>query len=82
MEDLKSFYFDLAVSGSANVLDTLLKWAPQDRVLYGSDFPFAGGLEEYFDAALEKYSMESSLREMHCRHNALALFPRLGSLPL
>ncbi|KAL8898071.1 MAG: hypothetical protein Q9207_006887 [Kuettlingeria erythrocarpa] len=28
LEDLKSFYFDLAISGSANVLDTLLEWAP------------------------------------------------------
>ncbi|KAL8826089.1 MAG: hypothetical protein Q9170_007541 [Blastenia crenularia] len=77
MEDLKSFYFDLAISGSPNVLDTLLKWAPRDRILYGSDFPFAGGLEEYFDTALEGYDMDTKLRDMVFRENALTLYPRL-----
>jgi hypothetical protein len=33
VEDAKSFYFDVALSGSANVLDTLLKWAPKERIL-------------------------------------------------
>ncbi|KAL9598999.1 MAG: hypothetical protein Q9219_004113 [cf. Caloplaca sp. 3 TL-2023] len=80
MEDLKSFYFDLAISGSANVLDSLLKWAPQDRVLYGSDFPFASGVEEYFDSALEGYDMDDTSKELYCRNNALALFPRLRVL--
>ncbi|KAI4150860.1 MAG: hypothetical protein L6R39_002140 [Caloplaca ligustica] len=77
-EDLKSFYFDLAISGSSNVLDTLLKWAPQDRILYGSDFPFAGGVEESFDAALEGYDMDDDLREKCYQGNALALFPHSG----
>lgn len=81
MEDIKTFYFDLAISGSANVLDTLLKWAPQDRILYGSDFPFAGGVEESFDSALEGYDMDDKLRGMRYRENALTLFPRLRSLP-
>ena len=38
-EAAKSFYFDVALSGSANFLNSLLKWAPKERVLYGSDFP-------------------------------------------
>ena len=79
MEDLKSFYFDLALSGSANVLNTLLQWAPQDRILYGSDFPFAGGLEEHFDTGLEGYGMDSSSKDMCCRQNAMTLFPWLAS---
>ncbi|KAI4128673.1 MAG: hypothetical protein LQ338_002619 [Usnochroma carphineum] len=79
IEDLKTFYFDLALSGSANVLDTLLKWAPHERILYGSDFPFAGGVEESFDTALESYGMGDNLRAMCYRDNALCLFPRLRS---
>ncbi|KAI4179474.1 MAG: hypothetical protein LQ346_007183 [Caloplaca aetnensis] len=79
LEDLKSFYFDLAISGSANVLDTLLKWAPQDHILYGSDFPFAGGVEKSSDTALEGYEMNDQLRRMIYRENALRLFPRLRS---
>lgn len=80
MEDLKSFYFDSAISGSANVLDTLLNWAPRDHLLYGSDFPFAGGLEGYFDSALEDYQMASDVRALYYRENALTLFPRLRAL--
>ncbi|KAL9030655.1 MAG: hypothetical protein Q9196_001242 [Gyalolechia fulgens] len=80
MEDLKSFYFDSAISGSANVLDSLLNWAPRDRLLYGTDFPFAGGLEEYFDTALEDYDMDTKLRGLYYRDNALNLFPRLRAL--
>ncbi len=79
LEDLKSFYFDLAISGSANVLDTLLNWAPQDHILYGSDFPFAGGVEKSSDTALEGYEMTDGLRRMIYTENALKLFPRLRS---
>lgn len=79
LEDIKSFYFDLAISGSANVLDTLLKWAPHDRILYGSDFPFAGGVEKSSDKALEGYEMDDQLRGMIYQDNALRLFPRLRS---
>ncbi|KAL8670614.1 MAG: hypothetical protein Q9168_004863 [Polycauliona sp. 1 TL-2023] len=78
MEDLKSFYFDLALGGSPTVLDLLLNWAPRDHVLYGSDFPFAGGAADRFDAALEDYSMDDQVRRMCYQANAAAaLFPRL-----
>ncbi|KAL8919580.1 MAG: hypothetical protein Q9208_006697 [Pyrenodesmia sp. 3 TL-2023] len=79
LKHLKSFYFDLAISGSANVLDTLLKWVPHDRILYGSDFPFAGGVERSSDKALEGYEMDDQLRRMIYRENALRLFPRMRS---
>ncbi|KAL8777971.1 MAG: hypothetical protein Q9213_007623 [Squamulea squamosa] len=76
-EDLKSFYFDLALGGSPTVLDLLLKWAPHDHILYGSDFPFGGSATERFDATLESYDMDGGLREMCYQANALDLFPRL-----
>ncbi len=79
VEDLKSFYIDLALSGSPNILDCLLKWAPHHHILWGSDFPHATAEAEYFDSTLEKYEMDSQLRKMCYRDNALALFPRLRS---
>ena len=79
MDDVRSFYFDLALGGSANILDSLLKWAPQDHVLYGSDFPFASGGTDYFNQALEAYKMEPGLRNKYYKENAVKLFPRLRS---
>ena len=76
--DAKSFYFDVALSGSGNVLDSLLKWAPADRVLYGSDFPYATVEVEWSDRALDGYDMEKGLRGMIYKENALGLFPRLA----
>ena len=40
-DDIKSFYFDLALSGHDNSLNTLLRFVPHDHVLFGSDFPYA-----------------------------------------
>ena len=78
MEDAKSFYFDTALAGTANVLDTLLKFAPRDRILFGSDFPYApNSTIEYFTAKLDEYDMSGDLRQDICRRNALELFPRL-----
>lgn len=79
MEDAKSFYFDLALGGSSNVLDTLLRWAPRDHILYGSDFPYAGDEAEYFDGCLHSYAMDGELRRKCYRENALKLFSRLSS---
>ena len=76
-EDAKSFCFDVALSGSANVLDSLLKWAPMERELYGSDFPYAKIEAEWSDRALQKYEMEVGMRKAIYRENALKLFPRL-----
>ncbi|KAL8770524.1 MAG: hypothetical protein Q9209_003780 [Squamulea sp. 1 TL-2023] len=76
-KDLKSFYFDLALGGSSTVLDLLLKWAPHNHILYGSDFPFGGSATECFDATLDSYNMDGQVREMCYQTNALNLFPRL-----
>ena len=77
IDDAKSFYFDLALGGSANVLDSLLRWAPKDKILFGSDFPYASQELEYFTGCLEEYEMKDEIRAKCYRENALALFPRL-----
>lgn len=77
MRDAKSFYFDLALAGTANVLDSLLKWAPGGHVLYGSDYPFALGEAEFNTANMEEYEMEAGDRERYYAGNCLDLLPRL-----
>jgi len=82
IDDFSSFYFDTALSSSAAALPTLLAFAKPGHITFGSDFPFApvevGGL---FAAGLETYAMDADTRTGINRTNALALFPRLGSVP-
>lgn len=78
LQDAKSFYFDLALAGTGNVLDMLLKWAPRERLLFGSDFPYATVEAEYCTRSLEEYEIEAGDREMYYVGNARRLFPRLG----
>ena len=77
MEDAKSFYFDLALAGTANVLDSLQKWAPAEHILYGSDYPYATVEAEYNTRKLEEYNLLAKDRDMYYSGNALKLFPRL-----
>ena len=79
MEDAKSFYFDTALSGTANILDTFLKWAPPDRILFGSDSPYATLEAEWNTKSLGEYSMKEKLRQDIYRDNALKLIPRFGA---
>ena len=74
----KSFYFDLALCGTANVLDTLKNWAPSDRVLYGSDYPYATVEAEYNTEMLSSYDLEDDLRRKYYTENGLKLFRRLN----
>ena len=78
MENAKSFYFDLALAGTANVLDSLLKWAPAQHILYGSDYPYATVEAEYNTRKLEEYNLLAENRKMYYSENALELFPRLN----
>lgn len=78
VDDAKSFYFDTALASTANILDSLLKWAPKEQILFGSDFPFAfNETIEFYTEKLEDYEMDDQARQMLYRNNALELFPRL-----
>jgi len=79
IEDAKSFYFDTALGGTPNILDTLLKWAPADRILFGSDSPYATIEAEWNTKAMDEYPMEEEMRQKIYRDNALRLFPRLSA---
>ena len=80
VQDAKSFYFDLALAGTSNVLDMLLKWAPRERLLFGSDAPYATAEAEYCTRSLEEYGMPDEDREAFYVGNARRLFPRLGGV--
>lgn len=83
MEEAKSFYFDIALSGNEYTLPLLMRFAKKGHVLFGSDFPFApektigrmtGGWESFAEglAEEERWGVE--------RGNAEGLFPRLRGL--
>ena len=78
VEDAKSFYFDTALSTEKHVLDFLLLWAGPERILFGSDFPYAPTEAiKHFRKQLDEYEMSEEDRKKVYRDNALALFPRL-----
>lgn len=56
----------------------MLKWAPKEKVLYGSDFPYATVEAELSNKALEGYEMDAEVRKAIYRENTLRLFPRLA----
>jgi 6-methylsalicylate decarboxylase len=76
----RSFYFDTALSSTADTLACLLGFAAPDHVLYGSDWPFApDSAVSYFAAELDSaQALTSQQRHDIDRGNALQLFPRLG----
>ena len=80
MDEAKSFYFDIAISGNEYTLPLLMRFAKKGHVLFGSDFPFApketidamtGGWERFAEGLGEEE------RWMVERGNAEKLFPRL-----
>ena len=78
-EDAKSFFYDLALSGTPNALKILLDWAPQDHILFGSDFPYAPrGTIADISKDFDQYPMDDVLRKKICYENAGKLFPRLA----
>lgn len=80
LEDARSFYYDLALSSSSNVLDTLLRHFPHDHILWGSDFPYAPAIAcQMFAKLLDDYDMSEETRTNICYRNAHSLFPRLAS---
>ena len=79
LEDVKTFYFDLALSSSHEVLRLLLDSVPHDHILYGSDFPYARqpGIVNLVNE-LESFPMDQELRDKINFKNAHTLIPRLA----
>jgi predicted TIM-barrel fold metal-dependent hydrolase len=80
LDDFRSFYFDTVLSASPAALPSLLAFARSDRILFGSDWPFAP--EEavgYFATNLEAYEpLDKRARKALDRGNASLLFPEFA----
>ncbi len=77
LEDLGSFYFDTALSGSQAALPSLLAFARPGHVLFGSDWPYAPApAVRYFSGQLDAYAaLDGDGHGAVDRKNAEALFP-------
>ncbi|HHD7495691.1 TPA: amidohydrolase family protein [Klebsiella oxytoca] len=80
LQDLKSFYFDTALSGSDVALKSLLAFAPQGHVLFGSDYPYApASVGAAFTHYLDNYpDFKEGEYEQINQLTGKTLFPRLS----
>ncbi len=80
LEDFRSFYFDIALSGSPAALPSLLQFAKRDHVQFGSDWPFApSAAVSYFTAQFDKWEgLTADERAAIDGANAQKLFARLA----
>ncbi|MDQ0837031.1 amidohydrolase family protein [Sphingomonas faeni] len=81
LKGLQSFYFDTALSSGDAVFPTLKAFAG-DRILFGSDFPYAPAhVASCFTDKLDAYAgFTPAQRSMINRGKALELLPRLRHL--
>jgi 6-methylsalicylate decarboxylase len=79
LEDARTFYYDLALTGYELPLDMLLKFVGPDHILYGSDFPFAREKTCRGQVAnLDQYQIEHAAGRLIQRDAALKLFNRFA----
>ncbi len=78
---LKSFYYDTALSGSDQALSALTRLVPADRVLFGSDYPFAPPpVGKAMWAGVRAFNgLTEADHERIAISNAEQLFPRLAA---
>lgn len=76
LDDLATFYFDTALSGSPAALPSLLAFAKAGHVLFGSDWPYAPpAAVGYFTGQLDAYpGLDAGARAAIDRESAVALF--------
>ncbi|NJC69929.1 amidohydrolase [Planosporangium thailandense] len=77
VEQLRSFYFDLALTASPSSLPSLLAFAKPGHLLYGSDWPFAEEEIPYYTGFLDNHPMSEEERAAINYGNAQALFARI-----
>lgn len=81
LEDLGSFYFDIALSGSPAALPSLLAFAKPGHVLFGSDWPYAPPIAvQYFTGQFDAYgALDDDGHAAVNRRNAERLFPEFSA---
>jgi predicted TIM-barrel fold metal-dependent hydrolase len=78
LADLRSFYFDTALS-TPTALPSLLAFAQPGHVLFGSDWPYApSAVVGLFTGELDKYELSAMEQTAIARESAAAILPRLA----
>lgn len=79
MKDLASFHYDLALSSAPVVMDMLVQLVEEEKLLVGSDYPYApiAGIRGFAEL-LGGYKIGRKRREKIYNRNAMKLFPRLA----
>lgn len=78
LSDAKTMFYDLALSGNKYTLALLLSFVGKEKILFGTDFPYAplktvGTNTRQMDAV----EMDEEVSKKIARGNAVGLFPRL-----
>jgi predicted TIM-barrel fold metal-dependent hydrolase len=74
---LRRFWYDNALSPTAETLTCLSAVAPPNQIVFGSDWPFANaGVISEAVKTYEAVSIPQAQREAIDRGNALSLFPQ------
>jgi 6-methylsalicylate decarboxylase len=78
LEEVSMFHYDLALSANKHTLKLLLDLVPAERVLFGTDFPYAPTKTVETNAEmLEDSELDAQTAWKIARGNAERLFPRL-----
>ncbi|KAJ8129803.1 hypothetical protein O1611_g3826 [Lasiodiplodia mahajangana] len=79
--DAKRFYFDLALTSFSDPVALLTRFAEEDHILWGSDYPFARqkSIDKQLDS-LGSFDGDLRLQASIANGAALKLFPRLGQV--
>lgn len=79
LQDVRTFYVDLALSTAKDTIDYALDLFPADHILYGSDFPYAATPAVLdFGEEFKRYEFAEDVKRKIYYENGLKLFPRLA----
>lgn len=79
LRECGAFYYDTALTASPFSMPSLLAFAAEGHVMFGSDWPFAGrDNAEHFTAQLDAYPLLAAARRSIEREAATRLIPRFA----
>ena len=77
INQLKRFYYDIAVSATPYTLSSLMSLVEPTQVLYGSDYPFLPErVIKLMNEGLQNHNFETEALKKIVQQNAVTLFPR------
>lgn len=81
LEDASRYYYDTALSINKHTMNLLLGFAHKNRILFGSDFPYAPTRTvERHTKMLGRHDLDEEIKRKIARENDIALIPRLQNL--